>query len=375
MPEDVFHDLARSLSDGEGIRAIQYLPDGVVTYCYPREGNEAVMGTSVFTNPKRRADALLAVNSRGTVLSGPYELSQGGLGLVARNPIFLTDADGREKFWGFAVLILDLPDALKPVFLDALQQEGYAYRLYSQGEAGRHQTIAQGGVLPAGSGVDYGIKVPNHVWTLSLAPEGGWINMAELSLQLGLGFFISGLCAVLAHERREKERLLRRTAESDDLTGLFNRRKLGEMVDARRNAPQAAPFLLLYMDLNGFKACNDTLGHFWGDVLLKAFAQRMRSALGPQAGLARVGGDEFAALIDADQGQAALPDLLRRIQQSLREPVMLGDAPQRISCSVGWAEFPGEGRDYDTLMKKADARMYEEKRRYRAGEKHPETGV
>ena len=375
MPEDVFHDLARSLSDGEGIRAIQYLPDGVVTYCYPREGNEAVMGTSVFTNPKRRADALLAVNSRGTVLSGPYELSQGGLGLVARNPIFLTDADGREKFWGFAVLILDLPDALKPVFLDALQQEGYAYRLFSQGEAGRHQTIAQGGVLPAGSGVDYGIKVPNHVWTLSLAPEGGWINMAELSLQLGLGFFISGLCAVLAHERREKERLLRRTAESDDLTGLFNRRKLGEMVDARRNAPQAAPFLLLYMDLNGFKACNDTLGHFWGDVLLKAFAQRMRSALGPQAGLARVGGDEFAALIDADQGQAALPDLLRRIQQSLREPVMLGDAPQRISCSVGWAEFPGEGRDYDTLMKKADARMYEEKRRYRAGEKHPETGV
>ena len=156
---------------------------------------------------------------------------------------------------------------------------------------------------------------------------------------------------------------------------MFNRRKLGEMVDARRNAPQAAPFLLLYMDLNGFKACNDTLGHFWGDVLLKAFAQRMRSALGPQAGLARVGGDEFAALIDADQGQAALPDLLRRIQQSLREPVMLGDAPQRISCSVGWAEFPGEGRDYDTLMKKAYARMYEEKRRYRAGEKHPETGV
>ena len=128
IPETVFEDLARSLADGAGIRAIQYLPDGVVTYCYPREGNEAVIGTSVFTNPKRRADALLAVNSRGIVLSGPYSLFQGGLGLVARNPIFLTEADGQEKFWGFAVLILDLPEALKPVFLNALRQEGYAYR-------------------------------------------------------------------------------------------------------------------------------------------------------------------------------------------------------------------------------------------------------
>lgn len=136
------------------------------------------------------------------------------------NPIFLTDADGREKFWGFAVLILGLPGALKPTFLDALQQEGYAYCLHNQGEDGRRQIIAQGGVLTAGSSVDYGIKVPNHVWTLSLAPEGDWINMAELPLQLELGFFISGLRAVLAHERREKERLLRR-----DLTGLFNRRK------------------------------------------------------------------------------------------------------------------------------------------------------
>ena len=59
IPETVFEDLARSLADGAGIRAIQYLPDGVVTYCYPREGNEAVIGTSRFTNPNA-ADALLA---------------------------------------------------------------------------------------------------------------------------------------------------------------------------------------------------------------------------------------------------------------------------------------------------------------------------
>ncbi|MEE0815195.1 MAG: CHASE domain-containing protein, partial [Desulfovibrio fairfieldensis] len=260
IPETVFEDLARSLADGAGIRAVQYLPDGVVTYCYPREGNEAVMGTSVFTNPKRRADALLAVNSRSIVLSGPYSLFQGGLGLVARNPIFLTEADGREKFWGFAALILDLPEALKPVFLDALRQEGYAYRLHCRGEHGDDLTIAQSGVMPSGRPVDYGIQVPNHAWTLSLAPEGGWVDTRELPLQLGLGFVISGLCAVVAHQRREKERLLRQAAETDDLTGLYNRRKLNRVVDALCRAPQPAHFVFLYMDLNAFKACNDTLG-------------------------------------------------------------------------------------------------------------------
>ncbi len=366
IPETAFEDLARSLADGTGIRAVQYLPDGVVTYCYPREGNEAVMGTSVFTNPKRRADALLAVNSRSIVLSGPYSLFQGGLGLVARNPIFLTEADGREKFWGFAALILDLPEALKPVFLDALRQEGYAYRLHCRGEHGDDLTIAQSGVMPSGRPVDYGIQVPNHAWTLSLAPEGGWVDTRELPLQLGLGFVISGLCAVVAHQRREKERLLRQAAETDDLTGLYNRRKLNRVVDALCRAPQPAHFVFLYMDLNAFKACNDTLGHFWGDTVLKEFARRLRSALGPQAALARVGGDEFAAVVVTGGGRNAVPELLRRIRESLREPVLLDGMPAGISSSTGWAEFPAEGKNYDALMKTADARMYEDKRRHGA---------
>ena len=364
MPEAIFGDLARSLADGAGIRAIQYLPDGVVTYCYPRKGNENVLGSNVFVNPKRRTDALLAVNSRSTVLSGPYNLTQGGLGLVARNPIFLTDAEGREKFWGFAVLILDLPEALKPVFLDALRQEGYAYRLHCRGEHGDSLTIAQSGVMPPGRPVDYGIQVPNHVWALSLAPEGGWVDTRELPLQLGLGFVISGLCAVVAQQRREKERLLRQAAETDDLTGLYNRRKLNQVVDALCRAPQPVHFVFLYMDLNAFKACNDTLGHFWGDTVLKEFAQRLRSGLGPQATLARVGGDEFAAVVVTDGGRDTVPELLWRIRESLHEPVVLDGAPTWISSSTGWAEFPAEGKNYDALMKTADARMYEDKRRY-----------
>ena len=109
LSQSVFENVAKSLFDGDGIRAVQYLPGGIVEYCYPLQGNEAVIGSSVFNDPKRRKDALLALETRETALSGPYNLTQGGFGLIGRNPVFLTRENTDEKFLGFSVIILDLP--------------------------------------------------------------------------------------------------------------------------------------------------------------------------------------------------------------------------------------------------------------------------
>ena len=79
-----------------------------------------------------------------------------------------------------------------------------------------------------------------------------------------------------------------------------------------------------------------------------------------------MGGDEFAAVVVTGGGRDAVPELLRRIRESLREPVLLDGMPAGISSSTGWAEFPAEGKNYDALMKTADARMYEDKRRHGA---------
>ena len=84
-----------------GIRGIQYMPGAVVTYSYPVAGNEGVIGKNFFKIPERLKDVELAINTRSIALSGPYNLIQGGLGVVARNPVFLTDAAGKEYFWGF----------------------------------------------------------------------------------------------------------------------------------------------------------------------------------------------------------------------------------------------------------------------------------
>lgn len=82
------------------------------------------------------------MDTREIALSGPYSLTQGGLGLVARNPIFLTDENGKESFWGFSVIILDLPEALNPLMLEELETEGYDYRLHVITETGEDMTIA-----------------------------------------------------------------------------------------------------------------------------------------------------------------------------------------------------------------------------------------
>ena len=101
LSEETFLSLAESLGEGIGIRSIQCLPGGVVRYLHPLAGNEAVLGDNVFSDPYRKVDAQLAVDTKSITLSGPYELTQGGIGLIARNPVFLQDETGEDEFWGF----------------------------------------------------------------------------------------------------------------------------------------------------------------------------------------------------------------------------------------------------------------------------------
>ncbi len=75
ISEETFNDIASSLLDNPGISSIQYLPNGVVTYCYPLEGNEKAIGDNILKDPNRKEDALYAKKTKETFISGPYELS------------------------------------------------------------------------------------------------------------------------------------------------------------------------------------------------------------------------------------------------------------------------------------------------------------
>jgi diguanylate cyclase (GGDEF)-like protein len=149
---------------------------------------------------------------------------------------------------------------------------------------------------------------------------------------------------------------------TDHLTGLANRRRLfGVLESVFAEPPESQPQIgFLFIDLNGFKRINDSFGHPAGDEVLEQVAVRLRGALRPADLLARVGGDEFVALIlDAAEDEAMV--VAERLSACLNEPFAVDTVAARIGASVGIALAPSHARDGDGLLRCADTAMYRAK--------------
>ncbi len=184
----------------------------------------------------------------------------------------------------------------------------------------------------------------------------------------------NGETAVLATmrditKRKETERQLEFLALHDPLTELPNRKLFMDRVShamtrALRNNVKVA---VLFMDLDGFKPVNDIHGHDAGDAVLKVIAARLSTTLRKSDTVARIGGDEFGAVIadlsDEEHHQA----VLAKIRQAVQRPMNVKGHQVRLDCSVGVALFPGDGQDVDSLLKVADERMYEDKKAGKRG--------
>lgn len=159
---------------------------------------------------------------------------------------------------------------------------------------------------------------------------------------------------------KEHQRQLEHIAHYDALTHLPNRILLADRLQqaiaqsVRRNLSLAVVFL----DLDGFKAVNDTHGHQVGDELLITVSQRMKTALREGDTLARIGGDEFlAVLVDLERPQDG-DQVLERMLQAAAEPVVIGDAVLHVSASIGVTVYPQDDGDAEQLLRHADQAMY-----------------
>ncbi|MGF6986752.1 diguanylate cyclase (GGDEF)-like protein [Paraburkholderia atlantica] len=155
-----------------------------------------------------------------------------------------------------------------------------------------------------------------------------------------------------------------RLATLDALTGLPNRATLTERIEraisgARR---QRTSFAVLFMDLDGFKTINDSLGHSAGDAVLSAFAQRLQQCVRSSDTVARLGGDEFVVLAEhltSGDDAAALAD---GVLERMRQGTWSDEQPLQVMPSIGIALYPRDGDSVETLLQHADAAMYEAKR-------------
>lgn len=169
--------------------------------------------------------------------------------------------------------------------------------------------------------------------------------------------------AFSAIERVNREQTIQSLAYYDRLTGLVNRSRFLELAGMRVEQATAddRQLAISFMDLDAFKAVNDSIGHDGGDELLKRLATQMQSVIRKNDMLGRFGGDEFLLLLDpVDNEQHAL-DLLSPIIAMFQEPFKLRGNRYQVTVSAGLALFPRDGEDLDTLIQNADLAMYEAK--------------
>ena len=164
-------------------------------------------------------------------------------------------------------------------------------------------------------------------------------------------------------ERKRKEAEIAYMARHDPLTGLANRTLLGERIDQAfaRTRRLHEGFALLCLDLDGFKAVNDTRGHPAGDALLRIVADRVSGCVRELDLVARLGGDEFAIVQAATEREEDVEALAKRILTAVNAPYDLGGFRTVIATSIGIAMAPRDGADVEQLMKAADIALYRAK--------------
>lgn len=164
-------------------------------------------------------------------------------------------------------------------------------------------------------------------------------------------------------ERKKNEDKIYKLAHFDLLTGLPNRALLlDRLQQSMLKAKRESHFLaLMFVDLDKFKSVNDTLGHYIGDLLLKAVADRLLECVRESDTVARIGGDEFIVLLPIIQLEDDAKKVGRKILECITEDYLLEGNLVQIGVSVGIAIFPIHGNTHEELMTNADAAMYEAK--------------
>ena len=219
-----------------GIRSLQIAPEGVVSQVVPFVGNAQVIGHDLLKDPNRNREAFLAIESRKLTLAGPTELLQGGQAVIGRLPIFMPDAKGKDRFWGFSTAVISLPELIERSSLPDLVKLGYQYELaYLRADSGKRHVFARSGNAPLEDPVVRALEVPNGKWTLSIAPADGWWERSDSWPARAAVLLASFLVAVFTYSTFRQPLLLRReVAQRTQELAEANRTLTAEIAERKR---------------------------------------------------------------------------------------------------------------------------------------------
>ena len=185
------------------------------------------------------------------------------------------------------------------------------------------------------------------LWNAAPDPEGDLVFAAGLDIS----------------ERRKAEHQIEHLAYHDALTGLPNRHLFVDRLDTALTRARRAEesIAVLFVDIDHFKAINDSLGHTAGDTLLRTLALRLRSTLRNEDTVARLGGDEFTVLVTGIKDPNDLLRLAQKLHSTIKAPVEVASRELTVSASIGVGLFPQDGETAELLLRNADLAMYRAK--------------
>ena len=389
-----FEDFTVTERDAEGnLQSATPRPQHVVVgYIEPIESNRAALGFDIASNPAR-ADAITRARDTGLPsATAPIDLVQDSgsqKGMLALIPVYVGGIDPgnpaarAEALAGFSVGVYKLENLLADTF-EGETWDDYRIRLIDVTTAGEPVVIAD---LPSRTSptVDLASEavqilstpfdVYGRAWELKVLPTG--VAADGIAPSITPSFLLAGLLLVFLLEAfvlllTGLERQALREAESssyeashDALTGLLNRRALLRQLESLQLATAGAArrHMLLFLDLDHFKAVNDTGGHEAGDALLVQIAYSLRKTVRLQDSVARIGGDEFAVvLVDCPSEQGMqIADVLVRAVKACSIPHEGGQLSAGVSIGAVVLE-PSEGLSVNELLRRADTACYEAKR-------------
>ncbi|MFB9330335.1 putative bifunctional diguanylate cyclase/phosphodiesterase [Paenibacillus aurantiacus] len=200
----------------------------------------------------------------------------------------------------------------------------------------------------------------NALLVLSSGDESYTLLAGQGLRLLGYASLIRGMFASAEEAKALRQESCKADIDRDELTGLATRRMLKEQLQADMIQAKADNRVLglLLLDIDRFKTINDALGHTFGDSMIQAVSERLRSAMDGQDRIYRMGGDEFAVVLPGLATTEAAETHAQRLMGMFDQPILLDDAEYHITISIGISFFPQDGESVDVLIKNADTAMY-----------------
>ncbi|MDD5034719.1 MAG: EAL domain-containing protein [Methylococcaceae bacterium] len=190
-----------------------------------------------------------------------------------------------------------------------------------------------------------------------------WLSISAVTDDEGRVSHYVGILSDISERKLSEEKILH-MAQYDSLTGLPNRILLQDRLEvllAHLNPGRDGYLAVLFIDLDDFKLINDSLGHDYGDILLKNIAKRLSENLRKEDTVARLGGDEFVVLLKDFAHREQVATVAHKLVEAVAKPVVINEMEMRVTCSIGISIFPEDGRTPIELMKNADTAMYHAK--------------